>query len=77
VGGYPGKRKPLRRAARFQGFVPVDLEHPDQLAESVAEIASAHKEIGRDVKEPFDVVAALGADELVDGGGEFRRVGAR
>jgi alkanesulfonate monooxygenase SsuD/methylene tetrahydromethanopterin reductase-like flavin-dependent oxidoreductase (luciferase family) len=59
VGGYPGKRKPLRRAVRFQGFFPVDLEHPDQLAEIVAEIASIHTEIGRDVKEPFDVVAAL------------------
>jgi alkanesulfonate monooxygenase SsuD/methylene tetrahydromethanopterin reductase-like flavin-dependent oxidoreductase (luciferase family) len=59
VGGYPGKRKPLRRAVRFQGFFPVDLEHPDQLAEIVAEIASVRQEIGRDVKEPFDVVAAL------------------
>jgi hypothetical protein len=59
VGGYPGKRKPLRRAVRFQGFFPVDLEHPDQLAESVAEIASVRREIGRDVTEPFDVVAAL------------------
>jgi hypothetical protein len=58
VGGYPGKRKPLRRAVRFQGFFPVDLEHPDQLAESVAEIASVRREIGRDVTEPFDVVAA-------------------
>ena len=28
-------------------------------AEIVAEIASVRKEIGRDVKEPFDVVAAL------------------
>jgi hypothetical protein len=59
VGGYPGKGKPLRRAVRFQGFFPVDLEHPDQLAELVAELASVRKAIGRDVKEPFDVVAAL------------------
>jgi hypothetical protein len=58
VGGYPGKRKPLRRAVRFQGFFPVDLEHPDQLAEIVAEIASVRgRSEGR--KEPFDVVAAL------------------
>jgi hypothetical protein len=61
-GGYPGKRKPLRRAVRFQGFFPVDLEHQDQLAEIVAEIASVREEIGRDVQEPFDVVAALPAD---------------
>jgi hypothetical protein len=40
AGGYPGKRRPLRRAARYQGFFPVDLEHPDQLAEIVAELAS-------------------------------------
>jgi hypothetical protein len=60
VGGrVPGKRKPLRRAVRFQGFFPVDLEHPDQLAEIVAEIASIRNEIGRDLEEPFDVVAAL------------------
>src|ERR671911_1322313 len=59
VGGYPGKRKPLRRAVRFQGFFPVDLEHPDQLAEIVAELVSVRKEIGRNVAEPFDVVAAL------------------
>ena len=59
VGGYPGKRKPLRRAVRFQGFFPVDLERPDQLAEIVAEIASVRREIGRDEEEPFDVVAAL------------------
>jgi len=59
VGGYSGKRGPLRRAARFQGFFPVDLEHPDQLAEIVTELTMLRTEIGRDVTEPFDVVAAL------------------
>jgi alkanesulfonate monooxygenase SsuD/methylene tetrahydromethanopterin reductase-like flavin-dependent oxidoreductase (luciferase family) len=29
---YPYK-KPVRRAARLQGLFPIDLEHPDQLAE--------------------------------------------
>ena len=61
VGGYPGKTRPLRRAARFQGFFPVDLEHPDQLAEIVAELTALRAEIGRDVAEPYDVVAALPA----------------
>ena len=28
-----GNAKPLRRAARHQGVFPIDLEHPDQLAE--------------------------------------------
>jgi hypothetical protein len=41
------------------GREPGDVEHSDQLAEIVAELASVRKEIGRDVKEPFDVVAAL------------------
>jgi hypothetical protein len=62
VGGYPGRRRPLRRAARFQGFFPVDLEHPDQLAEIVTELTTLRREIGRDVREPFDVVVALPPD---------------
>ena len=42
---YPNRR-PLRRAARWDGLFPIDLEHPDQLAEIVAEIPGP----------PFDVV---------------------
>jgi alkanesulfonate monooxygenase SsuD/methylene tetrahydromethanopterin reductase-like flavin-dependent oxidoreductase (luciferase family) len=34
--GFPGKVKPIRRAARLDGFFPVNLEHPDQLVEAVA-----------------------------------------
>ncbi|MET4783310.1 LLM class flavin-dependent oxidoreductase [Glaciihabitans sp. UYNi722] len=34
--GFPGNVKPIRRAARLDGFFPVNLEHPDQLAEAVA-----------------------------------------
>jgi alkanesulfonate monooxygenase SsuD/methylene tetrahydromethanopterin reductase-like flavin-dependent oxidoreductase (luciferase family) len=59
VGGYPGKAGPLRRAARYQGFFPVDLEGPDRLAEIVADLASLRKEIGTDLVEPYDIVAAL------------------
>jgi hypothetical protein len=36
----PGKVKPLRRAARYDGFFPVNLQHPDQLAEAVATITA-------------------------------------
>src|SRR5918992_4420642 len=36
VAGYAGKPKPIRRAARYDGFFPVDLESADQLAEIVA-----------------------------------------
>jgi alkanesulfonate monooxygenase SsuD/methylene tetrahydromethanopterin reductase-like flavin-dependent oxidoreductase (luciferase family) len=59
VAGYYGKAKPLRRAARHEGFFPVNLEHPDQLAEIVADLAMLRTEIGRDAAEPYDVVAAL------------------
>jgi len=34
--GLPGSIKPIRRAARLDGFFPANLEHPDQLAEIVA-----------------------------------------
>jgi alkanesulfonate monooxygenase SsuD/methylene tetrahydromethanopterin reductase-like flavin-dependent oxidoreductase (luciferase family) len=33
VAGFYGKPGPLRRAARHDEFFPVNLEHPDQLAE--------------------------------------------
>jgi alkanesulfonate monooxygenase SsuD/methylene tetrahydromethanopterin reductase-like flavin-dependent oxidoreductase (luciferase family) len=42
VAGFPGKRAPLRRAARFQGFVPVNLQHPDQVAEIAAALPAGH-----------------------------------
>jgi alkanesulfonate monooxygenase SsuD/methylene tetrahydromethanopterin reductase-like flavin-dependent oxidoreductase (luciferase family) len=42
---YPNRR-PVRRAARWDGLFPIDLEHPEQLAELVAEVPPP----------PFDVV---------------------
>jgi alkanesulfonate monooxygenase SsuD/methylene tetrahydromethanopterin reductase-like flavin-dependent oxidoreductase (luciferase family) len=62
VAGRYGKAKPIRRAARFQGFFPVNLEHPDQLAEMIAELTALRREIGKDVAEPYDVIAALPVD---------------
>jgi alkanesulfonate monooxygenase SsuD/methylene tetrahydromethanopterin reductase-like flavin-dependent oxidoreductase (luciferase family) len=59
VAGSYGKPRPLRRAARYQGFFPVDLAHPDQLAELVAELAALRKEAGTDANEPYDIVASL------------------
>lgn len=38
AGGTPGNVKPMRRAARVDGFFPANLDHPDQLAEIVATI---------------------------------------
>ncbi|HEX8205946.1 MAG TPA: LLM class flavin-dependent oxidoreductase [Solirubrobacteraceae bacterium] len=42
---YPNRR-PVRRAARWDGLFPIDLDSPDQLAELVAEVPAP----------PFDVV---------------------
>jgi len=59
VAGYHGKAKPLRRAARHEGFFPANLEHPDQLAEIVADVTALRKEAGKDDAEPYDIVAPL------------------
>jgi alkanesulfonate monooxygenase SsuD/methylene tetrahydromethanopterin reductase-like flavin-dependent oxidoreductase (luciferase family) len=56
VAGYQGKPKPLRRAARYQGFVPINLEHPDQLAEMVADLTRLR---GQDAQGPFDIAVDL------------------
>ena len=58
--GYPGNIKPLRRAARHDGFFPINLEHPDQLADIVTAIA----DLRRGKTTPYDVAVALppGAD---------------
>jgi alkanesulfonate monooxygenase SsuD/methylene tetrahydromethanopterin reductase-like flavin-dependent oxidoreductase (luciferase family) len=64
VAGFYGKSRPLRRAARYQGFFPVNLEGADQLAEIVSDLGALRREAGKDPTEPYDVVAALppGAD---------------
>lgn len=58
--GFPGNLKPLRRAARHNGFFPVNLEHPDQLAEIVATIT----DLRQHTTGPYDIAVALppGAD---------------
>jgi len=38
VAGFPGNARPLRRAARYDGFFPVNLSRPAQLAEVTATI---------------------------------------
>lgn len=59
IAGFYGKPRPLRRAARHDGFFPVNLEHPDQLAEMVADLTALRRDAGRASIEPYDVVAAL------------------
>ncbi|TQK69658.1 LLM class flavin-dependent oxidoreductase [Nocardioides sp. SLBN-35] len=58
--GFPGNRRPLVRAARHDGFVPVNLEHPDQLAGAVDRIRELRTEAGT-VAAPYDVAVALPA----------------
>ena len=59
VGGFYGRKAPLRRAARHQGFVAVNLEHPDQLAEIAAELNALRRTAGTAGAQPYDVVVAL------------------
>ncbi len=56
IGGLAGRRKPLRRAARHDGYVPVNLTHPDQLAEATASVAELR---GPANSDPYDIVVAL------------------
>jgi alkanesulfonate monooxygenase SsuD/methylene tetrahydromethanopterin reductase-like flavin-dependent oxidoreductase (luciferase family) len=53
-----GATRPLQRAARHDGLIPVNLEHPDQLAEMVAQVTGMRRDAGNSAV-PFDVVAAL------------------
>ena len=59
VAGYYGKRRPVRRAARYEGFFPLGLDRPAQLAEIVADLTALRSAAGRDLTEPYDVVVAL------------------
>jgi hypothetical protein len=54
-----GPTRPVRRTARHQGFFPVELDHAEQLAEVVADLAALRREAGTDPTEPYDVVVAL------------------
>jgi alkanesulfonate monooxygenase SsuD/methylene tetrahydromethanopterin reductase-like flavin-dependent oxidoreductase (luciferase family) len=55
VAAFPGSDRPLRRAARHDGFFPVNLDSPDQLAEAVATTRGWRT----DPDEPFEVAAAV------------------
>jgi alkanesulfonate monooxygenase SsuD/methylene tetrahydromethanopterin reductase-like flavin-dependent oxidoreductase (luciferase family) len=59
VAGFPGKPRPMRRAARYEGFFPINLEHPDQLAEIVARLGVLREEAGRNPDERYDVITEL------------------
>lgn len=56
VAGGAGRRRPLERAARHQGYVPVGVGDPDHLAECVATIAELR---GPLASGPYDVAVCL------------------
>jgi alkanesulfonate monooxygenase SsuD/methylene tetrahydromethanopterin reductase-like flavin-dependent oxidoreductase (luciferase family) len=58
IAGFAGNARPMRRAARYDGFFPVNLEHPDQLAEVVATVT----ELREDSTAPYDFVVSLPVD---------------
>jgi alkanesulfonate monooxygenase SsuD/methylene tetrahydromethanopterin reductase-like flavin-dependent oxidoreductase (luciferase family) len=55
IAGFPGNVRPMRRAARYDGFFPVNLDHPDQLAEVVATVTALRP----DSDAPYDFVVGL------------------
>jgi alkanesulfonate monooxygenase SsuD/methylene tetrahydromethanopterin reductase-like flavin-dependent oxidoreductase (luciferase family) len=59
VAGFAGMPKPMRRAARYDGFFPIRLESADQVAEIVARVHALRKEAGRAPEEPYEVIAEL------------------
>jgi alkanesulfonate monooxygenase SsuD/methylene tetrahydromethanopterin reductase-like flavin-dependent oxidoreductase (luciferase family) len=59
VAGYYGKPKPMRRAARHQGFFPLAVDQPSQVAEIVADLTALRGKAGREPTERYDVVIAL------------------
>jgi len=58
IAGSPGRVRPLHRAARYQGFFPMNLEHPDQLAEAVATITR----LRGPAAGPYDFAAGVASD---------------
>ena len=55
VAGFAGNPKPLRRAAGYDGFFPVNVQHPDQLTEIVATIA----DLRQHTTAPYDIAVCL------------------
>jgi alkanesulfonate monooxygenase SsuD/methylene tetrahydromethanopterin reductase-like flavin-dependent oxidoreductase (luciferase family) len=52
---FPGKVKPLRRAAHYDGFFPVNLEGVDEFAQAVAAV----RDLRGDNTSPYDIAVEL------------------
>lgn len=61
VAAFPGNLRPLRRAARHDGFFPVNLTSADQLAEAVRKVQALREESG--AVGPFDVAIDVPPDD--------------
>jgi hypothetical protein len=55
LAAFPGNLKPLRRAARYQGVFPVNLENVDEFARAVSTV----RVLRTDGTAPFEFAAAL------------------
>jgi alkanesulfonate monooxygenase SsuD/methylene tetrahydromethanopterin reductase-like flavin-dependent oxidoreductase (luciferase family) len=55
VAAFPGNVKPLRRAARYDGFFPVNLASVEEFAQAVSTV----RELRGDKAAPFEIAAAL------------------
>jgi alkanesulfonate monooxygenase SsuD/methylene tetrahydromethanopterin reductase-like flavin-dependent oxidoreductase (luciferase family) len=73
VAGFADKPKPMRRAARYDGFFPIRLESADQLAEIVARVGALREEARHNPDEPYEVIAEL---EPGDDPAPYREAGA-
>jgi alkanesulfonate monooxygenase SsuD/methylene tetrahydromethanopterin reductase-like flavin-dependent oxidoreductase (luciferase family) len=61
VAGRWPNRRPLRRAARWDGFFPIDLPNPEALAQTREELAGLRAEAGRE--GDFELVVSLSPED--------------
>jgi alkanesulfonate monooxygenase SsuD/methylene tetrahydromethanopterin reductase-like flavin-dependent oxidoreductase (luciferase family) len=61
VAGFPGSARPRRRAATRDGFFPVNLEHPDELAAAIDGLDLPDIVVARPAGTDVTAFAAAGA----------------
>jgi alkanesulfonate monooxygenase SsuD/methylene tetrahydromethanopterin reductase-like flavin-dependent oxidoreductase (luciferase family) len=62
IAGFPGKSAPLHRAARFDGYFPVDLESPEQIIAAVSVVRGLRDTTSQE--KHFDIVVACDRAEV-------------